>query len=733
MNAPYHLQLQTARSLFRIKDNDAGFRLLNEIVRDEPKAVEAWMLLAEMNLNQRQYEPAATAALAATKLRPEDTHAHYALGRVHKAMGKLDNAAESYRRAIDLDPRNVNALTSLAILFRSQGRVDEAIELYLGVLALDPNHVEATHNLANALAARDAGNLAVDRAGQAGASSRLRHSAVELVKLGKFADALRALKQALRIEPQAADLWLMAGTLAFELAMPADRLLPFFEEAARLDPKCTVAVEMAYAICFAGGLADLTAHYARLLDETSASKDLLMLRKFFLPAIQTSSASIQISRRLYQQGLDEALSCDYRLEKAPSSPVPGGFLLAYHGENDRDLQIKAAQAWLKLMPDLAQTAPHCRCAQRRGGKIRVGFISNFFAVHSIGNTSRGLIEQLGRERFEVFVLRISPSADDEVTRLICRSADHEVVLDRHLARAREQIAALELDILFYQDVGLEPTSYFLAFARLAHVQCVSFGHPNTTGIPNMDYFVSNDLYETQDAQHHYSERLFLLKDLPTLAYYEKPTRTARSVDRASLGLPENATLYVCPQALFKIHPEFDRMIGGILRSDPRGMLVLISGNFEHWTHLLRARFEQTIPHMASRIVFLPTMNRSVFLELLATSDVILDTLYFNGMNSSLECFAVGAPVVTLPTRFQRGRHTQAMYRKMGIVDNIARTQEEYVDIAVRLGTDRDYASSMRSRILARCDVLFENKEVIEEFERFFLESMREKGFCPAVG
>jgi protein O-GlcNAc transferase len=137
--------------------------------------------------------------------------------------------------------------------------------------------------------------------------------------------------------------------------------------------------------------------------------------------------------------------------------------------------------------------------------------------------------------------------------------------------------------------------------------------------------------------------------------------------------------------------------------------------------------------VAARIIFLPTMSRSVFLELLATADVILDTLHFNGMNSSLECFAVGAPVVTLPTRFQRGRHTQAMYRKMGIVDNIARTQEEYVDIAVRLGTDRDYASSMRSRILARCDVLFENKEVIEEFERFFLESMREKGFCPAVG
>ncbi len=40
-----------------------------------------------------------------------------------------------------------------------------------------------------------------------------------------------------------------------------------------------------------------------------------------------------------------------------------------------------------------------------------------------------------------------------------------------------------LDILFYPDLGMTPLTYFLAFARLAPVQCVSWGHPVTTGIP----------------------------------------------------------------------------------------------------------------------------------------------------------------------------------------------------------------------------------------------------------
>lgn len=69
---------------------------------------------------------------------------------------------------------------------------------------------------------------------------------------------------------------------------------------------------------------------------------------------------------------------------------------------------------------------------------------------------------------------------------------------------------------------MEQKSYALAMARLAPVQFVSFGHPNTTGIPNRDYFISNDLYEPEDAQAYYTENLVLLRDLPTLAHYYRP-------------------------------------------------------------------------------------------------------------------------------------------------------------------------------------------------------------------
>lgn len=359
----------------------------------------------------------------------------------------------------------------------------------------------------------------------------------------------------------------------------------------------------------------------------------------------------------------------------------------------------------------------------------MGLVSHFFHRHSIGKTSRGLIDRFDRKRFEVFVIRIVPGQKDELTAAIQGAAEHfvEVEWGPSPGAAHSRIAALELDVLFYQDIGMEPVSYFLALSRLAPVQCVSFGHPDTTGIATMDYFVSNDLYETAESSGHYSEELFQLHDLPTLAYYYRPPAPARARSRAELGLPAAGALYLCPQALFKMHPDFDEMLRGILERDPTGHVVLISGRFGQWFDTLKGRFARSLGELGERIIPLEPRYGVPFMELLAACDVMLDTPHFNGMNSSLEAFSVGLPIVTLPTQFQRGRHTRAMYLKMGIEDCIASDARAYVDIAVRLGTDPDFNHDARRRIKARSAVLYEDRRVVREFERFFDTALAARG------
>jgi predicted O-linked N-acetylglucosamine transferase (SPINDLY family) len=70
-------------------------------------------------------------------------------------------------------------------------------------------------------------------------------------------------------------------------------------------------------------------------------------------------------------------------------------------------------------------------------------------------------------------------------------ADRVVTLSKNIFNAQRIIAREEMDLLFYTDIGMDPETYFLSFARLAPVQCVTWGHPDTTGVPNVDYFLSS--------------------------------------------------------------------------------------------------------------------------------------------------------------------------------------------------------------------------------------------------
>jgi protein O-GlcNAc transferase len=726
-------QLRKASSLAGIGRFAEAVAISEEVARRSTRNVDAWTLLARLHLHCRNLDQAFAAATLAVAIDPGQADALYVLGRVHKSRGNLMAAGDFYRRAVVARPDDPDLLSSLGILQRECGQLEEAIATYRRALRIRPDHPEANHNLGNALAARGSSDEALDTRERARGLltlqlEQLRTAAIRAFRENRNADALATLESIFNLSPSIAVDMLSGGEFAAEMTNRhlGSIRLRYAEEAARRDERLYGAVELARRLSVAGGLYERALRHSGRAYELVPSDVTLIEQKLALPAIQSSAESILETRTSYERNLDEILASDLHVEGPDGMFGVSAFFLAYHGENDRDLQMKAAKAMLKAIPSLAMTAPHCAAGERAAGRIRIGFISRFFAAHSIAKTTRGLIDRLSRERFEVFALRITPSVEDDTTRMIRSSADHMIALDPGFFAAREQIAALELDILFYQDIGMEPMSFFLAFARLARVQCVSFGHPNTTGIPNMDYFVSNDLFETGDAPAHYSEKLALLHDLPTLAYYYRPSVPDAVPDRSQFGLPPASRVYLCPQTLFKIHPDFDALMEGILRRDPLGIIVLISGDYEEWTEQLRRRFSVTMPGLADRVIFLPRMGQMRFLELAAAADVVLDTIHFNGMNSSLETFAVGTPVVTLPTGLQRGRHTQAMYRKMGIDDCIARDAADYVDIAVRLGTDRRFARGIRERILASNHVLYEQDAVVVEFERFFVGALRDQ-------
>jgi predicted O-linked N-acetylglucosamine transferase (SPINDLY family) len=278
------------------------------------------------------------------------------------------------------------------------------------------------------------------------------------------------------------------------------------------------------------------------------------------------------------------------------------------------------------------------------------------------------------------------------------------------------------DLLYYWEVGTDLLNYLLPFWRAAPVQCAGWGWPATTGIPQIDYFVSCALLETDASDAHYAEKLVRLAHLPT--YYYRPPVPSRLQPRDYFGLGYADHLYLCAQNLRKVHPDFDRLLAAILRADPAGRVLLFSDKQIQITELLRRRFLSAMPDVAARIEFLPHMAEADYLNVLALADVALDTLYYGGgANTTYDAFAAGTPVVTLPTRFQRGRYAYAAYQQIGVYDGIARSPEEYVAIALRLGSDRAARADLSARISAACPVLFEDAAAVTELADFFEQAL----------
>jgi predicted O-linked N-acetylglucosamine transferase (SPINDLY family) len=438
------------------------------------------------------------------------------------------------------------------------------------------------------------------------------------------------------------------------------------------------------------------------LHEDAAAR---LRRALMLPAILQSEDEIEHVRQRLDRDLDELLAGRWPAIRHPEYEIGAtAFALAYHGRNDRDLLAKLGRACRAVYP--ARTEP---VAGRRGaGRLRVGFVSTYFHSHSIARTHSGFIAGLARDRFEVYVFAIAPK-DDDWAKVIRMSAEHYVALPRDLDRVREAIDAAGLDILFYADIGMDPHTYFLAFWRLAPIQLVSWGHPVTTGIDTIDYFVSAEGLEPRGSEDQYSEALVRLPGY-FMPRYRRPTVAAPAQARAQLGVSADRRLYCCLQNLFKLHPEFDLALKGILEGDAGGEIVLLESSPRSWMDQLRRRLEGALGAHAARVRFVPRMAQEAYQRFVAAADVVLDPFHFGGANSSCEPLALGVPIVTLPAFQLRGRFTLGMYEEMGLAECVARSPEEYVAIALRLAREPAYREEVSGRIAARCERLFDRPE-----------------------
>ena len=614
-------------------------------------------------------DEAAASFHQAIRLNPDFAEPHVQLGNLLLDRRQFDAAATHYGRALALRPGLAGAHTNLGSILHLQGRLDEALDHWRHAVALTPNSPGVIMNMGLALN-----------------------------KQGKFNEGISYLRRALALDPDLAEAHL---NLANALYMRHEQA-----EAAR--------------------------HFDRVLSLKPHSADarfgLCMSQQRVLYATQ---AEVVVQREAYGAQLrilSEAADRDWPVgELAPSIGHVNPFYLPYQGYDDRDLQRIYGSLACRAMAARGQPAL-LAAPPAPGEPIKVGFVSSFFFLHTVWKLMlRGWLNMLDRSRFTLFAYHTSKTRD-AVTQTAAGLCERFVSADGRSAEDwREAILADAPHVLIYPELGMDPMCIRLATQRLAPVQCMSWGHPQTSGFPSIDYFLTSDAMEPDNGAEHYTERLVRL---PNISIHYEPTETTPvSIDRAELGLRPDAVLYWSAQSLFKYHPQYDDVFARIAREVGNCQIVFLAHQddqrvtdmFHRRLKVAFARYRLDADHHCA---ILPRLDYDRFIAATGLCDVVLDSLGWSGGTTTLETLTHDLPIVTWPGPLMRGRHSAGFLKVMGVTETIAATVDDYVAIAARLARDAAWRMEIRRRIAGAKHRLFRDHTCISALEDFLESAVR---------
>ena len=394
------------------------------------------------------------------------------------------------------------------------------------------------------------------------------------------------------------------------------------------------------------------------------------------------------------------------------------FYYTYDNEDNLELSKKLNELFKKTYSELQYKF---ELKSNDNKKIKIGFVSEFFNNHTIEKLFKGLIFNLDISLFDisVFYLDNGKGFSKEFFEEEEKNKLKNFQLPKLFKEKIDLILSQNLDIVFYPDIGMSSQLYYLTFLRLGRYQITSWGHPETTGNSNIDYFLSSKLLEINktEAQKHYSEKLVLCDYLPM--YLSKPN--IKKIDDNEI---KSNNIYSCPQTLFKLHPDFDEIIFEILKKDKKAKIFFIKDKNQVLYKKIFNRFQEKITQEIDRITFMNPLEKTEYIHHCGRASVLLDPFYFGAGNSFHESMVYGTPTVTMPTKYLRTKIVQGAYEQMQIenppvVDNI----EDYVSTAVEIANmDRNKLFEMKKYYSESAEkYLFENKEALKSFQNVLID------------
>jgi predicted O-linked N-acetylglucosamine transferase (SPINDLY family) len=646
-----------------------------------PNLVDAYNNLGNLLVLQDQMEPAEMLYQQAIALHPDFFGTHLNLGNLYLDKGQLGDAVASYQKALQLQPNHLDVQDNLNIALQAQndpllfhqhaaerfvqiGRASTAIYHYQALISLQSDQLEHYSKLAEILWKLNRISEAMEVLNQGVSlhenSEQLHYEwVIKLMQLNQHQAAIAAIGVALEKLPESYTFKLL-NALMLPLAYDSLEELEFYRD------RVTLALQ---------NLIKET-----LLDTANQKENALIGSRRFTSFYLTYQAQSMLELQQHYGGLIQKI------------------MAANYPQWVQSLSMPAVET-----------------------KIRIGYVSHYFHAYSGTLWLTGWLKHCHHQNFEI-VCYYTGDSPDLITEQFESWSDRFHPIPNNLEAVCQQILSDQLHILVFPEIGMDPLTVQMAALRLAPIQCTAWGHPVTSGLSTVDYYLSSEAMEPANAQAHYLETLVCLPKLGIA--YPQPQVPPLTKTRSEFQLRDDAIAYLCCQAPFKYLPQHDVLFVEIVRQVPHAQFVFIRAD------ILQPRLHRAFAAAGldsdDYCIFLPSLARNDYLMLNLLCDVYLDTLGFTGGNTTLDAIACGLPIVTCPGEFMRGRLSTGILQTLGVTTTIAVNEADYINIAVRLAQEPTWRREISTAMQAQCSEVFDDPTCITALEEFYCRVVQEK-------
>ncbi|MFA7240578.1 MAG: tetratricopeptide repeat protein [Sulfuricellaceae bacterium] len=659
--------------------------LLREVLVAKPNHPQACFLLGMAQANQGKLDEAANSYEVAIRNKKNYYQAMGNLSIVLHDSRKFAEAEMWCRRALSVVPNEPLLLNSLGNVLRSLGKLDAAVASYRRVLETKPGFFMAHSNLGNAL--RDLGKLnaavaSYRRALEIEPDSAVVHNnmGIALTDIRQLNSAVESFHRALQIDPHYAEAYNSLGVALQELGQLVDAAASF-RRALGAKP------DFAEAHSNLGN----TLKYLGQFDDAVASHHMALKIK-----PNYAEAHNNLGNVLKDQGQFDDATAGFRraLEIKPDYVAAFNnllFTLNYHPDKSGEEIYAAYREYDERfgLPQRGKWRAHGN-SRETGRRLKVGYVSPDFRRHSCRHFLEPLLAHHDKNAVEVYAYA-ELAREDEVTARYKGYVDHWTPMAGMTDDAlSDRIRADGIDILV-DLAGHTAKNRLSVFAQKpAPVSLSWLGFGYTTGLSAVDYLLTDAVAAPAGSEGLFSEAPWRL-DTPGYVY-----RPAEDMGAVSI-LPALTRGYVTFGALtraVRINPHTIRVWSEILNRVENARLVIDSGDFKSTT--MQDALAEKFAAYGVRRERLEIACHSPPWDVLRGLDIGLDCFPHNSGTTLFETLYMGVPFVTLAGRPSVGRLGSAILEGAGHPALIARTEDDYVALAVALASDLPKLATFRA-------------------------------------